>query len=234
MIVWKIFFVVYSIITYTTQWVWHSVTQSRCYWQLYKCTDHHWFLLPWKWCMKTPLLQRLQHHWKATRFVEQDCHRLCKQKQRSSWVQLIDSVELEGWMEDLEGGKEKGGGGVGWREREGSWNNQFDVQIWQYLVIIGYLHWTSRYISTSTLPALLLAVQVYSPLSLRATDENNSVPWLDVTTPSLDDQVTKGVGSPVAAQVRMCCAPSTAVLLVGGWVNLGGTEHVCVCVGVAC
>ena len=44
------------------------------------------------------------------------------------------------------------------------------------------------------------------------------------------DHVMRGAGSPIALHVRVCWVLSTAVLLVGARVNVGGT--VCVCVFV--
>ena len=74
-------------------------------------------------------------------------------------------------------------------------------------------------------PALLLAVQVYCPVSLREMRGKTRVPWVDRVVPSRD-HVIMGVGSPVAAQVRVCRVFSVAVLFVGACVKVGGTRGV--------
>ena len=48
------------------------------------------------------------------------------------------------------------------------------------------------------------------------------VPWVDRVVPSRD-HVIRGVGSPVAAHVRVCRVFSVAVLFVGACVKVGGT-----------
>ena len=71
-------------------------------------------------------------------------------------------------------------------------------------------------------PALLLAVQVYCPVSLREMRGKTRVPWVDRVVPSRD-HVIMGVGSPVAAHVRVCRVFSVAVMFVGACVKVGGT-----------
>ncbi len=51
------------------------------------------------------------------------------------------------------------------------------------------------------------------------------VPCVDSTVPTSPERnhVIRGVGSPAAAQMRVCAVPSMAVLLVGRVVKYGGT-----------
>ena len=65
-----------------------------------------------------------------------------------------------------------------------------------------HLHKTSRKMVALIRPALLFAVQVYCPMSLREMRGKTRVSSVDRVVPSRD-HVIRGVGSPVAAHVRV-------------------------------
>ena len=57
--------------------------------------------------------------------------------------------------------------------------------------------------SLLSLPAVLVALQVYTPASvLLALGSNDRIPWAETTTPPRN-QVISGGGSPVALQTRV-------------------------------